>query len=180
MHVAANAPSDFAAVPTVLDIEASGFGRDSYPIEIGFAHPNGHTYCTLIRPEAAWTHWDQGAAQTHHISRALIEARGLPAAQVARQLNAELRGQTVYSDGWANDYSWLGAIYDVAGFAPAFRLENLRLLLSEQEADRWHLVKAQISAERGAQRHRASSDARLLQLTYQRLRQVPASASLPA
>ena len=156
--------------PTVLDVEASGFGRNSYPIEVGFVLPTGHTYCTLIRPEPDWTHWDEQAAHTHHISRELILQRGLPALDVAHKLNAELRGQTVYSDGWANDYSWLGALFDVASIAPAFKLENLRRLLTEEEANQWHIIKAQISAERGAQRHRASSDARLLQLTFQRLR----------
>jgi hypothetical protein len=157
-------------VPTVLDVEASGFGRNSYPIEIGFVMPDGHAHCTLVKPESHWTHWDAQAAAMHHISRSLIEERGLPVQAVASQLNRELRGQTVYSDGWANDYTWLGALFDAADMSPAFKLENLRLLLSESEAEQWHTIKAQISSERGAQRHRASSDARLLQLTLLRLR----------
>ena len=41
--------------PAVLDVEASGFGRSSYPIEIGVVFPDGHAYCTLIRPESHWT-----------------------------------------------------------------------------------------------------------------------------
>jgi hypothetical protein len=157
-------------VPTVLDVEASGFGRNSYPIEIGFVMPDGHAHCTLVKPESHWTHWDAQAAAMHHISRSLIEERGLPVQAVASQLNREFRGQTVYSDGWANDYTWLGALFDAADMSPAFKLENLRLLLSESEAEQWHTIKAQISSERGAQRHRASSDARLLQLTLLRLR----------
>jgi hypothetical protein len=156
--------------PTVLDVEASGFGRNSYPIEIGYVLPDGHTYCTLVRPEPHWQHWDAQAEGLHHISRTLIETRGLPAIEVATRLNTELAGQTVYSDGWANDYSWLGILFDAAAMTPAFRLENLRALLSEAEADLWHTVKAQINAERGPHRHRASSDARVLQLTLQRLR----------
>jgi hypothetical protein len=163
-------PSASTLAPTVLDVEASGFGRNSYPIEVGFVLPDGHTYCTLVRPEPQWTHWDDKAAALHHITRALLEQRGQSAASVARKLNTDLRGQTVYSDGWANDYSWLGTLFDAADMSPAFKLENLRMLLSEEDADRWHTVKAQVSTERGAQRHRASSDARLLQLTYQRLR----------
>ena len=158
-------------MPIVLDIEASGFGRSSYPIEVGFALPNGHTFCTLIRPEADWTHWDAQAAATHHITRALIEQRGAPVCEVVAQLNRELQGQTVYSDGWANDYSWLALLFETAQATPSFRLENLRMLLSEEEADHWHTVKTRVTAERGAQRHRASADARLLQLTLQRLRQ---------
>ena len=156
--------------PTVLDVEASGFGRKGYPIEVGFVLPDGHGYCTLIRPEPHWTHWDAQAAAMHHISRAILLARGLPVAQVASAINARLQGQTVYTDGWVNDYSWLGALFDAADMTPAFKLENLRALLDEQQADQWHTVKALVSSERGVQRHRASADARLLQLTLLRLR----------
>ena len=159
----------------MLDVEASGLGRNSYPIEVGFVLPDGHAYCTLVRPEPHWTHWDFDAEQLHRIPRAIIEARGRPALEVARKLNDQLAGQVVYSDGWANDYSWLGALFDAAELVPRFKLENLRKLLTEHEADQWHAVKAQISSERGVQRHRASSDARLLQLTLQRLRGIPPS-----
>ncbi len=80
--------------PIILDIEASGFGRSGYPIEIGYALPDGQTWCSLIRPEPEWTHWDPSAEAVHHISQ-----------------------------------------------------------------------------DRGPQRHRASADARLLQLTWQRLKE---------
>lgn len=162
-------PTPHLLAPAVLDIEASGFGRSSYPIEVGFVVPDGHAYCTLIRPEAHWTHWDPQAELVHHIARPLILARGLPVQEVAQALNTQLAGQTVYSDGWANDYSWLGALFDAADLYPKFKLENLRALLSDTQADQWHQVKAEISAERGPQRHRASADARLLQLTLMRL-----------
>jgi hypothetical protein len=158
------------AAPAVLDVEASGFGRHSYPIEVGFVLPNGQVFCSLIRPEPQWLHWDPDAERIHHISRDSLLRRGRPASEVAHALNEQLRGLTVYSDGWANDYSWLGSLFDVADLSPTFRLENLRALLLEHEADHWHEVKQQVSSERGAQRHRASSDARLLQLTLQRLR----------
>lgn len=156
--------------PAVLDVEASGFGRNSYPIEVGFVLPDGHAYCTLIRPESHWTHWDAQAEATHHIPRRLILDRGQPVCEVAQAINRQLAGHTVYSDGWANDYTWLGALFDAADMTPAFKLDNLRALLDEDQADRWHTVKAQVSSERGPQRHRASADARLLQLTVLRLR----------
>lgn len=165
-----------AATPTMLDVEASGFGRKSYPIEVGFVLPDGRTYCTLIRPEPDWTHWDAQAEATHHISRAIVVERGLPVQEVARCINRQLAGQTVYSDGWANDYSWLGALFDAADMTPSFRLENLRALLSEGEADQWHRVKAQVAQEQATQRHRASADAKLLQLTLLRLRQAQTTA----
>jgi hypothetical protein len=170
MQQASALANNTLSLPTVLDVEASGFGRNSYPIEVGFVLPNGHTFCTLIRPLEHWTHWDAQAALTHHIPRTLLQERGQSVVEVAHRLNTDLRGQIVYSDGWANDYSWLGALFDAADMTPSFRLENLRVLLTEAEAEQWHFIKAQIGAERGAQRHRASADARLLQLTYQRLR----------
>jgi hypothetical protein len=159
-----------ALAPTVLDVEASGFGRNSYPIEIGFVLPDGHAYCTLIKPESHWTHWDPQAEATHHIPRDIVVQRGAQVQTVAQTLNHQLAGQTVYSDGWANDYSWINVLFDAADMAPRFKLENLRALLSDAEADLWHVIKAEVISERGAQRHRASADARLLQLTLLRLR----------
>nr|CBA28049.1 hypothetical protein Csp_A05340 [Curvibacter putative symbiont of Hydra magnipapillata] len=156
--------------PTVLDIEASGLGRSSYPIEVGYVLPDGHAYCTLVQPEQDWTHWDDSAAALHRITRELLQERGLRAREVATLLNTQLAGQTVYSDGWANDFTWLNVLYEAAGMSPRFKLENLRSLLSDEEADQWHVVKAKIASERGTQRHRASSDARLIQLTLQRIR----------
>lgn len=51
--------------PIMLDVEASGFGRGSYPIEIGLAFPDGTSVAYLLRPEPDWVHWDEGAEQVH-------------------------------------------------------------------------------------------------------------------
>ena len=165
-------PTVDAAVPIVLDIEASGFGRDSYPIEIGYVLGDGSGYCSLIRPEAAWTHWDPEAQRLHRITRDAAARHGRPCTEVARHLNQVLARQTAYTDGWANDYSWLGSLFDAAGLSPSFRIENLRALLTDQEAAHWHVIKAQVQRELNLQRHRASSDAKLLQMTFRRLRMV--------
>lgn len=164
-------PTPPTRAPLVLDVEASGFGRNSYPIEVGFASQDGSTYCTLIRPLAHWTHWDPQAAQIHHISRDQLSRAGRPAAEVANALNQRLRGQTVYSDGWSHDYSWLAMLFDAVDTVPAFRLENLRILLTQDQADHWHDAKAQVCDECCLQRHRASSDALILQRTLLRVQQ---------
>jgi hypothetical protein len=149
--------------PAVLDIEASGFGRDSYPIEIGFVTADGAAACTLVRPEAGWTHWDPAAEAVHGIRRDTVLKHGRSAAEVARWLNSALAGQVVYCDGWAHDYAWLGVLYEAAGQQPSFRLEHVVRLLSAAQAERLGPVRqAAWSAMPGA-RHRASSDARLLQ-----------------
>jgi hypothetical protein len=172
----AELPAD-AALPAFLDVEASGFGRDSYPVEVGFVLPDGRSHCTLIRPEPQWTHWDPQAEQMHHISRSSALRHGKEPAAVARMLNDELHGRTVYSDGWLNDYTWLGVLFEAANMVPAFKLESLRRLLSEDEADHWHEVKLAVGSELHLQRHRASADARLLQLTLHRLRSSVTPAS---
>jgi hypothetical protein len=38
--------------PFIIDVEASGFGAESYPIEIGIALAEGSKYCALIIPSA--------------------------------------------------------------------------------------------------------------------------------
>ncbi len=151
--------------PAILDIEASGFGRGSYPIEIGFVLNDGRTWCSLLRPQPDWQHWDPSAAEVHGIRRELLAQHGRSVAEVCDALDSHLRGQTVYSDGWAHDYTWLNILYDAADRSPSFKLDNLRSLLDETQAARWHDVKRHVSERMNLQRHRASADARLLQQT---------------
>jgi len=160
-------------LPTVLDVEASGFGRGSYPIEIGFVEPGGGLFCTLVRPAPGWLHWDPAAEALHGISRELLQRHGRPADWVAAELNRRLAGQTVYCDGWAHDYPWVARLFDEAELNPSFRLEDLRTLLSERELGGWDRSLRALREELRPERHRASSDARLLQLCVQRVRSMP-------
>ena len=160
----------------MIDIEASGFGADSYPIEIGYVLPDGQSHCTLIRPAPGWTHWDPQAEKVHRIPLSTVLRHGRDVEEVAGQLNEQMDGLVVYCDGWAHDYSWLGTLFEAAGCSPRFRLENLRALLTDREAAYWAIVKAQVTQEMRLQRHRASSDARILRHTLLRLRQPLPSA----
>lgn len=156
-------------VPTVIDIEASGFGRGSYPIEIGFVLPDGRGDCMLIKPMQQWSHWDPHAESLHRISRDLLVTHGQPVDAVIDRLERQLTGRTVYSDGWGNDYSWLSTLYEAAGRQPGFRLDSLQKLLTQDQLARWDAMKAVVFAEAAQARHRASADARLLQSTVVRL-----------
>lgn len=159
------------SLPALIDVEASGFGKGSYPIEVGFVDSAGGLFCALVQPQADWTHWDESAAALHGIAREALSSHGKPAGWVAEQLNQRLAGQTVYCDGWAHDYSWLARLFDAANASPAFKLEDLRKLLSEEQAARWHTVVEQVRAELSIGRHRASSDAKVLQIALQRVAQ---------
>lgn len=94
-------PSVSETLPTVLDIEASGFGRSSYPIEVGIARADGTSCAFLIQPLEEWTHWDPKAELLHGIARERLMREGYPVRQVARWLNDELSGEgKAYSDSW--------------------------------------------------------------------------------
>lgn len=155
-------------VPIVIDFEASGFGKASYPIEVGFSRRHGDGWCTLIRPEQEWQYWDEQAAGAHRIPREVLVERGKNAAEVANQLNTMLGGSTVYTDGWGQDYVWMSRLFEAADMTPGFRLADLREIISPQQADLWQATKMQVIEELGLSRHRASSDARVLQLTWLR------------
>lgn len=155
--------------PSILDIEASGFGRASYPIEVGYALADGRTRCTLIRPPAHWTHWDPHAEQIHGIRRDLLLHHGRAPAEVARMLNDDLAGQTVYCDGWAHDYPWLAALFEEADARPAFKLASVRELMDEPTLALLPELQRQALQELGMHRHRASNDARALQLAIDRV-----------
>jgi hypothetical protein len=157
-------------LPAILDIEASGFGRGSYPIEVGFITAEGTLFCGLIRPEPDWLHWDESAEALHGISRELLQRHGRPASWMAAQLNERLACQTVYCDGWGQDYPWLARLFDAAGQQPSFRLDDLRRLLSEAEAQRWRGVTESVRLRQRLTRHRASSDARVLQIALDEIK----------
>ncbi|MEJ6007612.1 hypothetical protein WG899_18850 [Paucibacter sp. AS339] len=157
--------------PTILDVEASGFGRGSYPIEIGFVEAGGAAFCSLIQPEPEWQHWDASAEALHGITRDILRQHGKPPRWVAEQINQRLAGQTVYCDAWGHDYPWLCRLFDAVDMNPSFRLADIRSLLSEAEAACWHPALDQVRSEAQLRRHRASSDAMVLQLTLMRVKQ---------
>lgn len=155
-------------LPIVIDVEASGLGRGSYPIEVGVALADARSECLLVRPEPGWRHWDRCAERLHGICRETLFQHGRPAAEVARTLNRMLAGAVVYSDAWGNDHSWLSLLFDVAELVPTFRLESLRSLLDESQLPLWHATRQQAERDLALRRHRASSDARVLQETWRR------------
>lgn len=166
--------------PPFIDVEASGLGGRSYPIEVGLITPAGDMYCALLQPDVAWTHWDEAAEAVHHISRPILLQHGKPLAEVARHVNQLLRGQTVYSDAWGNDYAWLAKLFDVAELPMLFKLESSRKLLDDTQAGRWATVKEQVVAELKMARHRASADAKVLQLTLARVLGAASGTTLSA
>jgi hypothetical protein len=154
---------------SVIDIEASGLGRGSYPIEIGLAMDDGSARCMIIRPHQDWQHWDESAEQLHGIARHVLVKYGTDIPEAASLLNRWLRGMTIYSDAWGNDNSWLAMLFEYAELVPQFKIESLRSLLDESQVPAWHQTKEQVAKDFAFNRHRASNDARILQHTFYRI-----------
>ena len=153
-------------LPIIIDIEASGFGRDSYPIEIGLVLENRQTHCFLIKPEPEWNHWDKEGEAMHGISRDTLLKYGHSTKEVGNFLNELLIGKTIYSDGWSYDQTWLHVLYESIEKTPLFRIDTLTRLLNESQINRWDIMKNKLLRKYNMQRHRATNDAILLQKTY--------------
>ena len=161
--------------PLIIDIEASGFGATSYPIEVGVALVDDAKYCSLILPAPDWTHWDDEAEKVHRIARTILHSHGKPLQEVTAELNALLRGKTLYSDGWVVDRPWLTRLFHAARSPMEFFVSPLEMILSEAQMACWHATKDGVLAETNLARHRASFDAWIIQETYKRTRAAAAS-----
>lgn len=154
--------------PIIIDIEASGFGGTSYPIEVGIALDDDTKYCALILPAPDWDHWDDAAEKVHRIARDVLETYGKPIHAVASELNELLEGKTLYTDGWVVDKPWLTTLFHKAQLNMKFSVSPLEMILSEKQMERWHETKDKMLADLKKQRHRASFDAWIIQETYKR------------
>ncbi|MFQ3281109.1 hypothetical protein [Reinekea sp.] len=156
------------SLPAILDIEASGFGKGSYPIEIGVMTETGKQHSWLVHPEEDWVHWKIEAEKLHGIPRSRLLEEGLRPSVIADKLNEIFEGQILYSDGWGFDSGWLSLLYYVADRKMFFKLETLPKILSEYQLAHWDQTKADIESQRKLPDHRAGIDALLIQETYKK------------
>jgi hypothetical protein len=62
--------------------------------------------------------------------------------------------------------SWLAQLFDEADMPQLFNMEAITKLLSEVQMKTWAVVRQDVLRRTQAQRHRASTDARIIQMTY--------------
>ncbi|ASP37732.1 hypothetical protein CHH28_03160 [Bacterioplanes sanyensis] len=156
-------------LPAIIDLEASGFGRGSYPIEVGFALEDRVVHSFLIRPAPTWLHWSDEAQQIHGISREQLAEEGISVREVALQMNQLLRDKTLYSDAWSFDSSWVGRLFDEAELVQRFRIETINRLLTPTQMEAWHDTKQRLWQQQPFHRHRAANDVKVLQETYRQV-----------
>lgn len=152
--------------PPIIDVEASGFGGFSYPIEVGVVLEDGKKFCSLIAPYPEWTHWDEEAEKIHRVSRNTLKKNGKCIREVTETLNEFLCGKTVYTDAWVVDKPWLITLFHASGMSMNFETSPLEMILSEGQMEIWHETKDKVINKLGLNRHRASNDALIIQETF--------------
>lgn len=115
-----------------LDLEASGLGPRSWPIEVGWGFCGAPAEAILIEPHAAWPldQWDKNAEALHGISYDTVTKVGRPAKEVCERLNGALASAEVYSDAPDWDGFWLLRLYKAGGVEQAFELRDFERLLA--------------------------------------------------
>lgn len=156
-------------LPIIVNVQASGFSKESYPIEVGLVLPEGTSHCFLLSPARGWIAWDDAAEETHGITRETLTSYGRSLSEITWRLNELLKNKTIYSDAWAFDMCCLGKMYDVVNKPQTFRVASLQELMTEPQVSSWEQVKSQVLSETDLTRLRASTNAKVLQQTYGRI-----------
>lgn len=155
-------------IPAIIDVEASGFGPDSYPIEVGVALPDGQRFCKLIKPYALWKFWDVKAQDIHGISYQELLEYGEEPIAVCLALNEFAKGLTLYSDAWVVDHPWLVKLFAQSAVPMEFTISSIEMVLTESQIAIWDNEKQVVMNTSGLARHRASADAYMIQQTFLR------------
>lgn len=150
-----------------IDVEASGLGPHSWPIEVGWVFATGEPRSMLVRPAAHWSMnaWEKSAEVLHRITPQRLITEGHSAIDTALVLNAALGGMAVYSDAPDYDSFWLFRLYDAAGIKPNYQLADLGDLLKPLwQGEPKDLVA--MAQETSPHTHRAADDVVHLQTMY--------------
>ncbi|VUD58823.1 hypothetical protein TDB9533_02520 [Thalassocella blandensis] len=146
----------------IIDVEASGFSSDSYPVEIGIMLGSGASFEAIIKPTEDWTHWCEEAQGIHGLSRAFLHEFGQDVRVLCEHLNDFCEDQTLYSDAWVWDSFWINRLYAAAGMRPSFTCSPLEYFLSEQHVDEWLDYKRLYAKQLKLPQHRALNDAKII------------------
>jgi hypothetical protein len=176
--------------PHFIDFEASGFGDDSYPIEVAWNDAAGMVEAHLINPASikGWTHWDpQAQINAHKIERTDLEKLGTDPLTVAKRMNDTLAGQVLYTDAPQFDGFWLSRLFEACDLRTTFKLGSAMDLLDliiddtqklagnspQQVQDRFETIVDTLGltawSNIGLKPHRAGNDVRHLMEIYRLL-----------
>ena len=151
-----------------IDLEASGLGAESWPIEVGWCFETGAPETHLIEPAPDWSReaWDKSAEALHGISMASLSKTGASASAVCTRLNRALKDSVVYSDAPDWDGFWLYRLFAAAGVKQEFSLSNFVDLFDSLPGDELQALLAR-AAETTPHTHRAREDVMHMRKVYE-------------
>lgn len=156
---------------TALDIESSAF--DGYPIQIGVIREDKKTYESLIKPHEEWLvdlPWDYNAQCIHNIPQEKVIEKGRNIKVVAKELNDFLGSSDVFVDS-VYDIYWLDLLFEFAEIKRTFHVFVLEKIMPEDFIIHWNAIFALVMKSTGLKLHNALSDAKMIQLTFERIAQ---------
>lgn len=146
----------------IIDFEASGLHRSSYPIQVGITDGRVE-YHSLIRPMAHWQFWDDTSEQVHRIERRVLVEDGVDSAVVAQKLNALLGGQQVFCDAIQWDGFWARVLFSDIGLHQRFLLTDVTSLFeTDTQIEEFLSERNRLQNSGNFQLHNAMDDARIL------------------
>lgn len=167
-----SAPMSSALAPSVrktafIDLEASGLGSKSWPVEVAWGFVDGPPRSLLIRPDAAWPDeaWDKGAEALHGLTRVALRREGSDVREVCRTLNRALGRAEVYSDAPDWDAFWLIRLFSAGGVRQEFSILDYARLIGELAGTRTGELQER-AGRLAPRRHRAAADVAHLQTLY--------------
>lgn len=143
----------------ILDVEASGFDPESYPIEVAFTNlKTGESDQFLINPGFAsdWDYWSEAAERVHGISLDALSRSGVSPCEALYRLE-KLSNQQVFTDAPRFDELWLARLYDEMQDKPRYMLQDIRSLVAKENQEAMEREMETISPP-----HRAMADVEML------------------
>lgn len=111
----------------MIDVEASSFSKDSYPIEIAWVSLSNEEDSFLIKTNEVeeWTDWSSESEKVHGIDRQQLDMSGISIYEAAQRLNSQLNGCIVLSDCADSDSFWIDKLFSASSTTREFILMDI-------------------------------------------------------
>ncbi|NOY69249.1 MAG: hypothetical protein GXP53_07115 [Deltaproteobacteria bacterium] len=124
----------------IIDFEASGLSKSSYPIEVAWGSSVKTVASYLLNPDKmdGWTDWNPKSYEFHQIPREKLLVNGKDPRRVAKLMIDDLAGQTAYSDEPRFDNMWKERLLVDSGYDPGLiKIKNLKYFLNKKIKSRF-------------------------------------------
>ena len=108
--------------PVFMDIEFSSAEDGQFPTIVSWSLPEGTLKSVLILPADEWDPWNNVDS---NVDIQHLFDQGVTPTDIAREINDDLGGKTVFVDGLDADEALLEKLFDACGSDPDFELASL-------------------------------------------------------